>query len=137
MNGVIKARLILESRKEIVPLLGEVLGIHPSTFRTEFPPTSIAPPYWKTEIIQESESVSDVFRLLQNRIAPKLEAIQEVCRHYQIVPLVMIVLVADFEHRPFVDFTPEQISFLEKLGAELILDLESVFPDPVDVSEDE
>jgi len=129
-----KARITIRFGFEVEnkdDLLGidELLCIHPSVIKSDFPAQSLAKPHWETEVSEETYEVSSVFQLLQKRLEPKLQQIKILQQQPDVRPYFLVLIDADFEHRPFVSFSPQQLEFIHTTRAEVIIDLEATYPE--------
>ena len=109
--------------------IDSLFSLYPSDQITEFPKNSVAKPIWETSVTALAHEVSPVFALLQERLEPELSKINKIQLRFRVRPYVMITICSDFEHRPFVSLTHNQISWLNQIDADLVLDVESVFPE--------
>ncbi len=129
MKAKITIRFGFEAKsKDDLQIINELLCINPSMQKFVFPEHSLAKPSWETEVSEESYEVSHVFQVLQKRIEPKMQQIKMLQQQIDVQPYIMVLIGADFEHRPFVSFSPRQIDFIHLTGAQVIIDLEATYP---------
>ncbi len=119
----VTVELVLETDRLPVGELAEQLDIHPFSTRSEFPPPSIAKPYWMTEIVSDWLDLEAPLLELRDRLAPKMDVLEALIRDYGISAAVILIIRADWEDRPVMAVPPHLYPFLERLHAELIIDV--------------
>ena len=129
MKPTIKVSFYLESHEADIPAVGSILQIEPSCWRTEFPPTSIAVPWWKTEVEEKNYDVAQIVQLLLDRLQPKTEMIQKIIAQHRMRPYLVIKITARYENGPAIYLLPEQTSYFASLGAQIDIDLDALYPD--------
>ena len=119
----IKIAFVLETDRVPPEQIAERLDIRPFNTRSVFPPKSIAKPWWETELVSDWTDIETALLELRERLKPKLDEIDALVQEYNIAPGVVLTVRCDWADRPVLAVPPYLYPFLERLHAELILDV--------------
>lgn len=123
MKRRVSVELILESKQSDIKTIAEAIGIYPFHCRTEFPPRSIAKPYWSTGITLDTDSIEEPLNQLRERIISKEEIIKKMVHEGDVSSSLLIKVRAEYFDRPEMVISPCLYCFWGTLGAKLIFDV--------------
>ena len=114
---------ILTTKNVPMEYIARQIAIQPHSIQTEFPPQSIADPWWSIEVSSDSASIEEPLVQLIDIILPKLRIIKDLISEYSILSTISIFVRADYEERPEISISPSFYSVFEQLNAELVFDI--------------